>query len=262
MVHLHMLHIGFLLAAILLDQFTSLGKTGCQAARASEWAGRRCRMEIGGGEDGFAEGALRATEAGEGVELSAASDAMSSLDALQARLDGKLKALGASDVAPPPAATSRSSFSKESSAETRRLADAKLEAMRRKKSGAAEVEHAAEIATAVRDARRWLDAGLPRRAEKELAAVSGYVSLSSESGGEFHLFLADVLEADANRGAEARRLLQRLAGESTSSSVRWKAERRLSGSASPGGGSAAGPSSSELGSLFGQQFGLGDGRQW
>mmetsp|Transcript_43569 Transcript_43569/g.139872 ORF Transcript_43569/g.139872 Transcript_43569/m.139872 type:complete len:121 (+) Transcript_43569:26-388(+) len=70
-----MLHIGFLLAAILLDQFTSLGKTGCQAARASEWAGRRCRMEIGGGEDGFAEGALRATEAGEGVELSAASDA-------------------------------------------------------------------------------------------------------------------------------------------------------------------------------------------
>ena len=95
-----MLHIGFLLAAILLDQFTSLGKTGCQAARASEWAGRRCRMEIGGGEDGFAEGALRATEAGEGVELSAASDAMSSLDALQARLDGKLKALGASDVAP------------------------------------------------------------------------------------------------------------------------------------------------------------------
>mmetsp|Transcript_7784 Transcript_7784/g.24904 ORF Transcript_7784/g.24904 Transcript_7784/m.24904 type:complete len:260 (-) Transcript_7784:26-805(-) len=257
------LHIGFLIAAFLLDRPTSLGKTGCQAARASEWAGRRCRMEIGGSEDGFAEGALRATEAGEGVELSAASAAMSSLDALQARLDRKLQALGASDVAPPSAATPRSSFSKESSAETRRLADAKLEAMRRKKSGAAEVEHAAEIATAVRDARRWLDAGLPRRAEKELAAVSGYVSLSSESGGEFHLLLADVLEADANnRGAEARRLLQRLADESTSSSVRWKAERRLSRSASSGGGSAAGPSSSELGSLFGQQFGLGDGRQW
>jgi len=195
----------------------------------------------------------RAADVGAAADLgSTASDAQSRLDALQRRMDERLTSMGALDAPPPPPAE-RGAFSMRSSDATRREADAMLLQMRRKKSGEAEAEHASAIQAARKMAQSWLAAGLPQRAEKELLSVAAFVSFKTEVGGEFHLQLADMIER-CGRQSEARRMMGRVADETGSSSLRWRAEQQAGGTTwTPRGAD----SSSELGSLFGDQFGGG-----
>eukprot|EP00967_Tisochrysis_lutea_P155323 scaffold310601_cov31-Tisochrysis_lutea.AAC.1 len=190
-----------------------------------------------------------AAVAGATVNLgTAASDARSGLDALGRRSEERLRALGALDG--PPLPPPRSAFTTRSSDETRAEANAMLEQMRKKKSGEAEAEYAAVIGAAQKMAQSWLDAGLPQRAEKELRGVVGYVSYGTEFGGEFHLQLAQVIDK-CGRPLEARRMLMRVVEETSSSSIRWRAQQQAGFVAT---GLDSSSSNSELSSLFGKHI--------
>eukprot|EP00962_Isochrysis_galbana_P042751 scaffold16061_cov116-Isochrysis_galbana.AAC.4 len=241
------------MARVLLLLLLQPSAVACWASptRSASALGLRCHVRCAEADGKDLEGLLNAASA---VDLgTAASEAQSGLDALQARANARFRALGVSD-APPPPPPPRSAFTTRSSDATRREADAMLDRLRRKRSGEAEVEHAEAISGARRMARSWLDASLPHRAESELRSVLEYVSLRTEVGGEFHLQLAQVIDA-CGRQSEARRMLARVVDETESSSIRWRAQRQA-GEGVGGGGAAGG---SELGSLFGKQFG---GDQW
>lgn len=127
-----------------------------------------------------------------------------------------------------------------------------MENRRKRDSGALEVEHAAAITRACTAAKQWLGAGLSDRALSELNAVQDYCSFSTEVGAAFHMQRASVLEA-CKQPAQARRVLQRVMSDASSSSQRWSAEQALERSLDSSGGKRAASDSpkSEFSGLFG-----------
>jgi hypothetical protein len=89
-----------------------------------------------------------------------------------------------------------------------------------------EAPNAEAIANARLAARQWLEVERAERAEVSLSRVSQYVSHSSDLGAAFHIEHAQALEA-CGKGLAARRMLQRVSAEATSSTLRWQAERAL-----------------------------------
>ena len=141
------------------------------------------------------------------VDLSASDSGSAALDQLNSGFAKRLEALGAAEVVP--AKEERrtvprgSGFAISNSDAGKEAAEAALYRMRRKENGQLEDENEEFIARAQRAAKQWLDAGLGERARSELEKVEKLCSYKTEVGAKFHLFLAQVLEANGQT-AQAR----------------------------------------------------------
>jgi hypothetical protein len=194
----------------------------------------------------------------------AAASGASKLEKLQAEMEKRFEALGASTAPPPPPAAPppRSAFTRTDSSAGRDRAEETLRLLRRKETGELEIEKGDQIARAQSIAQQWLDAGLAERASAELSAVEKFVSYQTDVGATYHLMLArgereesspqpsptitptsqtDRTEANPDRPVrcpravaeacgrvnEAKRLRQRIMTDALSSSQRWQAEKAL-----------------------------------
>ena len=195
----------------------------------------------------------RTAKSADDVDLSASDSGSAALDKLNAERAKRLEAMGAAEVVPPKeerrSVPRGSGFAISNADAGKEAAEAALYRMRRKENGQLEDENKDAIARAQRAAKQWLDAGLGERARSELEQVEKLCSYKTAAGAKFHLFLAQVHEANGQK-AQARRVLQRVQTDAEGSTYRWQAEQALERGTSSGARAPKSDTKSEYSSLF------------